>query len=212
MNTRRWATGMGAELVFDPEQDKEVAQGHTRESEGRRQATWAAKTCVQVAAAALAEAGGNADVFAAARELLDVALVLQDADPITKRDAHISFRAAAASYRATLASAEAVGDDAAVAVAQKLVEASEAFDVAAKAVVDALDVDTKLAARGDLGAAEDAWKRLYEPFERARRPRPTSRAVRRRPISRRRVAGAVDERGAAGVHAVHRLRGRVHVG
>jgi hypothetical protein len=223
LNTQRWALGGLQELVFDPEQDKEVPCNVTREALGRGQATRAQKTCVQVAAAALAEAGGNADVFAAARKLHDAALDLQDADRITKRDAHSAFRAAAASYQASLASAEAVGDDAAVAVAQKLVEASEAFDVAAKAVVDAVDSDAKLAARRDLEAAEEAFKTLYEPLktlyeplecarERARRPRPTSRAVRRRPISRRRVAGAVDERGAAGVHAVHRLRGRVHVG
>ena len=102
MNTRRWATGMVQELVFDPEQDKEVPCQVTREALGRGQATRAQKTCVQVAAAALAEAGGNADVFAAARKLHDAALALKGADRITKRDAHISFRAAEASYRATL--------------------------------------------------------------------------------------------------------------
>ena len=150
MNTQRWALGGLQEYVFDPEQDKEVPCQSTKEAIGRRNATIAQKKCVKLAAAALAEAGGNADVFAAARKLHDAALDLQDADQITKRDAHISFRAAAASYRATLASAEAVGDDAAVAVAQKLVEASEAFDVAAKAVVDAVDSDAKLAARRDL--------------------------------------------------------------
>jgi hypothetical protein len=185
LNTRRWATGMVQELVFDPEQDKEVPCNVTREALGRGQATRAQKTCVQVAAAALAEAGGNADVFAAARKLLDAALDLQDADRITKRDAHSAFRAAAASYQASLASAEAVGDDAAVAVAQKLVEASEAFDVAAKAVVDAVDSDAKLAARRRLEDAEAAFESLYKP-KKARRPRPTSRAARRRLTTRRR--------------------------
>ena len=129
-----------------------------------------------------AEAGANADVMTAARKLHAAALDLQGADRITKRDAHISFRAAEASYRAAFASAKAVGD-AAVAVAQQLVEASNAFDVAAKAVVDAVDSDAKLAARRDLEAAEEAFKTLYEPLERARRPRPTSRAVRRRPTT-----------------------------
>ena len=174
MNTQRWALGGLQELVFDPEQDKEVPCNVTREALGRGQATRAQKTCVQVAAAALAEAGGNADVFAAARKLHDAALDLQDAGRITKRDAHSAFRAAAASYQASLASAEAVGDDAAVAVAQKLVEASEAFDVAAKAVVDAVDSDAKLAARRRLEDAEAAFESLYKP-KKARRPRPTSR-------------------------------------
>ena len=174
MNTRRWATGMVQELVFDPEQDKEVPCQSTKEAIGRRNATNAQKTCVEVAAAALAGAGANAGVMTAARELHAAALVLKGADRITKRDAHISFSAAAASYRATLASAEAVGDDAAVTVAQKLVEASEAFDVAAKAVVDAVDSDAKLAARRRLEDAEAAFESLYKP-KKARRPRPTSR-------------------------------------
>ena len=69
MNTQRWALGGLLEYVFDPEQDKEVRCNVTREANGRRSAVWAAKTCVQVAAAALAEAGANADVMTAARKL-----------------------------------------------------------------------------------------------------------------------------------------------
>ena len=80
MNTQRWALALGVELVFDPEQDKEVPCQSTREAMGRRLATIAQKTCVQVAAAALVEAGGNADVFAAASKLHDAALDLQEAD------------------------------------------------------------------------------------------------------------------------------------
>ena len=63
------------------------------DANGRRNATIAQKTCVQVAAAALAEAGAKADVFAAAHELHDAALDLLYADTITKRDAHSTFRA-----------------------------------------------------------------------------------------------------------------------
>ena len=52
MNTQRWALALGVELVFDPEQDKEVPCQSTWEAMGRRLATIAQKTCVQVAAAA----------------------------------------------------------------------------------------------------------------------------------------------------------------
>ena len=63
------------------------------EALGRRLATLAAKTCVEVAAAALAGAGARAGVMTAARELHAAALVLKGADRITKRDAHRAFRA-----------------------------------------------------------------------------------------------------------------------
>ena len=193
MNTRRWATGMGIEYVFDPEQDKEVAQGHTRESEGRRRATIAAKTCVKLAAAALAEAGGNADVFAAARELLAEALVLQDAEPITKRDAHSAFRAKLYLLHSARAVADA-DDDAAVASARALGRAAAAVETAFKDVKAFEDLEQKIAARRRLEAAEAAFLALYDPKEArypatALRPRPTSRAARRRPTTRRRVAG-----------------------
>ena len=36
MNTQRWALALGVELVFDPEQDKEVPCQSTREAMGRR--------------------------------------------------------------------------------------------------------------------------------------------------------------------------------
>ena len=192
--------------VVDPEQGgKKVLPRFTRESLRRRVATNAAKTCVAEAAAAVAraQADGNVTLKAAAHAYSVAATDLRDAYPEKQGDMHISFRAAAASYRATLASAKAVGDDAAV--AQKLVEASEAFDVAAKAVVDAIDFDTKLEARGVLEAAEDALKNLFNPKKapttaqskpRARkpahRPRPNTRTDRRRPTnasSRRRRAG-----------------------
>ena len=137
--------------------------GNTRESLRRRAATIAARTCVPEAAVAVAaaQANGNDSLVAAARAYSVAAIDLRDACPEKQGDAHISFRAAAASYQASLASAEAAGDDEVVAVAQKLVEASNAFDVAAKAVVDAVGSDTKLEARGDLEAAEEAFKTLY---------------------------------------------------
>ena len=150
--------------VVDPEQGgKKVLPRFTRESLRRRVATNAAKTCVAEAAAAVAraQADGNTTLVDAASAYSLAATDLRDADPEKKGDMHILFRAAEASYRATLASAKAVGDDAAA--AQKLVEASNAFDVAAKAVVDAVDFDTKLEARGDLEDAEDAWKNLLNP-------------------------------------------------
>ena len=159
--------------------------GFTRESLRRRAATNAAKTCVAEAAAAVAraQADGNAALKAAAHAYNVAATDLRDACPEKQSDAHISFRAAAASYRAAFASAKAVGDDAAIAVAQKLVEASKAFDEAATAVVDALDVDAKLKARGDLEAAEDAFENLYKP-KAPRKPAPTKTAHRPRPNTR----------------------------
>ena len=181
--------------------------GNMRESLRRRAATNAAKTCVGQAEAAVAraQADGGDDLEVAARAYSVAATDLRDACPEKQGDAHISFRAAAASYQASLASAEAAGDD--EVVAQKLVEASNAFGVAAKAVVDAVDFDTKLEARGDLEAAEDALKNLFsgttapakpaaKPGARARklahRQRPNTRTARRRPTnasSRRRRTG-----------------------
>ena len=169
-------------------------------------ATNAARTCVAEAAAAVARAqadGGDA-LEAAARAYSVAATDLRNAHPEKQSDMHILFRAAEASYQASVASANADGDDAAI--AQKLVEASNAFDVAAKAVVDAVDFDAKLARRQDLAAAEDAFENLYEPYKptkpapprkpRARktanRQRPNTRTDRRRPTnasSRRRRAG-----------------------
>ena len=178
---------------------------HTHESRRRRAATIALNTCVAEAAAAVARApaDGDADLVAAANAYSSAATDLRDAHPEKKGDAHISFRVAEASYRATLASSKAVGDDAAV--AQKLVEASNAFGVAAKAVVDAVDFDSKLARRQDLEAAEDAFETLYESYKptkpapttpgarkTAHRPRPNTRTDRRGPTnasSRRRRAG-----------------------
>jgi len=183
---------------------------HTHESRRRRAATIALNTCVAEAAAAVARApaDGDADLVAAANAYSSAATDLRDAHPEKKGDAHISFRVAEASYRASVASSKAVGDDA-VAAAQKLVEASNAFGVAAKAVVDALDVDTKLVRRQDLAAAEDALKNLFsattaapttaqskprkpEARKTAHRPRPNTRTDRSRPTnasSRRRRAG-----------------------
>ena len=146
----------------------------TRESQRRGAATNAAKTCVGQAEAAVARAqadGGDA-LVAAARAYSVAAIELRDACPEKQGDAHISFRAAAASYQASVASAKAVGDDA-VAVALKLVEASNAFDVAAKAVVGAVDFDAKLEARRDLEAAERAFACLYIPYK-AKALRPTA--------------------------------------
>ena len=196
--------------VVDREQGgKKVLPGNTRESRRRAAATNAAKTCVAEAAAAVARAqadGGDA-LEAAARAYSVAAIDLRNAHPEKQSDMHILFRAAEASYQASVASANANGDDAAI--AQKLVEASNAFDVAAKAVVDAVDFDAKLARRQDLAAAEDAFENLYKPYKpkaptkpapprkpRARktanRPRPNTRTARRGPTnasSRRRRAG-----------------------
>ena len=177
---------------------------HTRESRRRAAATNAARTCVAEAAAAVARAqadGGDA-LKAAAHAYSAAATDLRNAHPEKQGDAHISFRAAAASYRAAFASAKAVGDDAAIAVAQKLVEASKAIDEAATAVVDALDVDTKLEARGDLEAAEDAFENLFSGTtapakpgakKTAHRPRPNTCTDRLVQQTRRRVAGAPAE-------------------
>ena len=189
--------------VADPEQGgKKVLPRITREALRRGAATRAAKTCVAEAEAALAAAQveGNAALVAVASAYSRAATDLRDAHPEKKGDTHILLRAAAASYQATLASAKAVGDDAAA--AQKLVEASNAFGVAAKAVVDAVDFDAKLARRGDLEAAEDALKDLFisteilpaKPGARktAHRPRPNIRTDCSRPTnasSRRRRAG-----------------------
>ena len=143
--------------VVDREQGgKKVLPGVTREALRRRSATNAAKTCVAEAAAAVAraQADGNVALKAAAHAYSAAATDLRDACPEKKGDKHILLRAAVASYRASVASAKAVGDDAAV--AQKLVEASKAIDAAANRVVDAIDFDTKLEARGDLEDAEDA--------------------------------------------------------
>ena len=189
--------------VVDREQGgKKVLPGVTREALRRRAATNASNTCVAETAAAVAraQADGNTTLVDAASAYSLAATDLRDADPEKKGDMHILFRAAEASYRAAFASAKAVGDDAAA--AQKLVEASNAFGVAAKAVVDAVDFDTKLEARGDLEAAEDALKDLFIPTEilpakpgarkTAHRPRPNTCTDRRRPTnapSRRRRAG-----------------------
>jgi hypothetical protein len=194
--------------VVDREQGgKKVLPGNTRESRRRAVATNAAKTCVAEAAAALttAQADGNAALVAAAHAYSRAATDLRDAHPEKQSDMHISFRAAAASYRASVASAKADGDDAAMGIAHQLVEASNAFDVAAKAVFDAVDFDAKLARRQDLAAAEDALKNLFsattapttapsKPGARktAIRQRPNTRTARRRPTnasSRRRRAG-----------------------
>ena len=160
--------------------------GNTRESRRRGAATRAAPKCVAEAEAAVAraQAEGNAALVAVASAYSRAAIDLRDAHPEKKGDAHILFRAAEASYRVSVASSKAVGGGA-VAAVQKLVEASNAFGVAAKAVVDAVDFDTKFARRQDLAAAEDALKNLYDPAK-ALRPRPTSRAARRRPTARRR--------------------------
>ena len=194
--------------VVDREQGgKKVLPGVTREALRRRAATNASNTCVAETAAAVAraQADGNTTLVDAASAYSLAATDLRDADPEKKGDMHILFRAAEASYRATLASAKAVGDDAAAAH-QKLVEASKAIEAAANRVVDAVDFDTKLEARGDLEAAEDAFENLYEPYKptkpapprkpRARktanRQRPNTRTDRRRPTnasSRRRRAG-----------------------
>ena len=175
MNTRRWATGMVQELVFDPEQDKEVPCQSTKEAIGRRNATIAQKKCVKLAAAALAEAGGNADVFAAARELLAEALDLQDADRITKRDAHSAFRVRLCLLHSARAVADA-DDDAAVASARALGRAAAAVETAFKDVEAVEDLDRKIAARRRLEEAEAAFSTLYNPTG-ARRPRPTSLRV-----------------------------------
>ena len=184
---------MVQELVFDPEQDKEVPCQSTKEAIGRRNATITQKTCVKLAAAALAEAGGNADVFAAARELLAEALVFQDAEPITKRDAHSAFRAKLYLLHSARAGADA-DDGAAVASARALADAAAAVETAFKDVKAFEDLEQKIAARRRLEAAEAAFLALYDPKEArypatALRPRPTSRAARRRPTTRRRVAG-----------------------
>ena len=191
--------------VVDREQGgKKVLPGVTREALRRRSATNAAKTCVAEAAAAVAraQADGNVALKAAAHAYSAAATDLRDAHPEKQGDMHILFRAAEASYRASVASAKAVGNDA-VAVAQKLVEASNAFDVAAKAVVDAVDFDTKLEARGDLEAAEDALKDLFisteilpakpEARKTAHRLRPNTCTDRLVQQTRRRVAGAPAE-------------------
>ncbi len=171
--------------VVDPEQGgKKVLSRFTCESRRRAMATNAARTCVAEAAAAVAraQAEGDADLKVAAHAYSVAATDLRDACPEKQGDMHILFRAAAASYRASVASAKAVGDDAAV--AQKLVEASNAFDVAAKAVVDAVDFDTKLEARGDLEAAEDALKNLFSGTTEPRKPAPRKTANRPRPNTR----------------------------
>ena len=191
--------------VVDREQGgKKVLPNVTRETLRRSAATRAAKTCVAETAAAVAraQADGNTTLVDAASAYSLAATDLRDADPEKKGDMHILLRAAEASYRASVASAKAVGNDA-VAVAQKLVEASNAFDVAAKAVVDAVDFDTKLEARGDLEAAEDALKDLFisteilpaKPGARktAHRPRPNTCTDRLVQQTRRRVAGAPAE-------------------
>ena len=179
--------------------------GNTREALRRMLATRAARTCVAEAAAAVArvQADGGDALVAAASAYSRAATDLRDAHPEKKGDAHILLRAAVASYRASVASAKAVGDDAAV--AQKLVEASKAIEAAANRVVDAVDFDAKLEARGDLEAAEDALKNLFSPKKApttaqskpgarktAHRPRPNTRTDRRRrknASSRRRRAG-----------------------
>ena len=137
--------------------------GNTRESRRRGAATRAAPKCVAEAEAAVAraQAEGNAALVAVASAYSRAAIDLRDAHPEKKGDAHILFRAAEASYRVSVASSKAVGGGA-VAAVQKLVEASNAFGVAAKAVVDAVDFDTKLARRQDLAAAEDAFENLYK--------------------------------------------------
>ena len=184
--------------VVDREQGgKKVLPNVTREAVRRRAATIASKTYVAETAAAVAraQADGNTTLVDAASAYSLAATDLRDADPEKKGDMHILFRAAEASYRATLASAKAVGDDAAA--AQKLVEASNAIDEAAKAVVDAVDFDTKLEARGDLEAAEDAWKSSLNPNAptkastpaKASAPASHFRTARRRPTARCRFAG-----------------------
>ena len=123
-----------------------------------------------------------------AARAFDAALKKLDVAPrgTTKfSDAHVDVRAAKCCWRAAVASAEAV-DDAAVARARDLGAAAAAVDVAARRVVADVEPDVKLAAHEDLKKAEDAFKTLYKPLERARRPRPTSRAARRRPTERRR--------------------------
>ena len=116
-------------------------------------------------------------------------------------DAHMMYRAALCRWRAARVSAKAVDDDAAT-HARALCVAAEAVDAAAKRVAADVEFDVKLAARRDLEDAEAAFESLYEPFERARRPRPTSRAVRHRTINvspRRRRRGASEMRHGARV-------------
>ncbi len=100
-----------------------------------------------------------------------------------REDAHMMYRAAECCWRAALASTEADDDDAAT-HARALCVVAKAVDAAAKAVVDAVDSDAKIAALANLEAAEEAFKTLYKQLERARHPRPTSRAARRRPQQR----------------------------
>ena len=166
LNTERWARALGLEPVFDPEQNKEVHICSTREARGRAVATRAVKgtyllgkTCIEIAADALVEAGGAADLFAAARALYATAQLLTDATPVTKRDAHSAFRAAECLWRAALAVSNADGD-AAVAAAQALVDAAEAVDAAAKAVTTFANLAPKIVARQELKDAECVWDAL----------------------------------------------------
>ena len=184
---------MVQELVFDPEQDKEVLCSATKEALGRSQATRAQKKCVEVAAAALAGAGANADVITAARELHAAALVLKGADRITKRDAHSAFRATQYLLYAARRVADASGD-AAVASARALADAAAAVDRAVEGVKAFEDLDQKIAARRRLEEAEAAFLTLLPARRRVPLLTPLAR-----PITRRRVAGesARGESGAA---------------
>ena len=165
LNTERWARAPGLEPVFDPETNKEVQLGNTKESRARAAATQAVKgtlrekTCIEIAAAALVEAGGAADLFPAARALYATAQVLKDAAPAEKRDAHSAFRAAECLWRAALAVSNA-DCDAAVADARALVDAAEAVDAAAKAVAAVADLAPKIVARHELKDAECVWDAL----------------------------------------------------
>ena len=131
--------------VPDPEKgDEMVAVGHTQKSYRRRVATILGRTCVQTAAVALAEAGEDAAVVAAAQSYYEAAVALRDADKALKSDALILYDAAEGFFLATRAHADAV-EAAAKAVAADVVDASKAVITAARAVADA-EGDAEIAA------------------------------------------------------------------
>ena len=123
--------------VPDPEKgDEMVAVGWTQLSRRRREATIRARTCVQTAAVALAEAGEDAAVVAAAQSYYEAAVALRDADKARQSDALLLYDAAEGFFLATRAHADAV-EAAAKAVASDVVDASTAVITAARAVADA---------------------------------------------------------------------------
>ena len=131
--------------VPDPEKgDEMVAVGHTQLSHRRRKATILARTCVQTAAVALAEAGEEAAVAAAAQSYYEAAVVLRGADKARQSDALLLYLAAEGFFLATRTHADAV-EAAAKAVAADVVAASTAVITAAQAVADA-EGDAEIAA------------------------------------------------------------------